>query len=93
MTSECVVSTGIAGLDPLLCGGLPADRLYLIQGRPGTGKTTLALQFLLEGAQRGERAVYVTLSETASELRGIAASHGWSLADVELCQLHTAAAE
>ena len=93
MTSECVVSTGIAGLDTLLCGGLPADRLYLIQGRPGTGKTTLALQFLLEGAQRGERAVYVTLSETASELRGIAASHGWSLADVELCQLHTAAAE
>ena len=76
-----------------MCGGLPADRLHLIQGRPGAGKTTLALQFLLEGARRGERGVYVTLSETASELRGIAASHGWSLDNVELCQLHTAPAD
>jgi circadian clock protein KaiC len=92
-TSQTVVSTGIAGLDNLLCGGLPADRLHLIQGRPGAGKTTLALQFLLEGARRGERGVYVTLSETSSELRGIAASHGWSLDNVELCQLHTAASE
>ncbi len=91
MTSEGVVSTGIVGLDHLLCGGLPANRLHLIQGRPGAGKTTLALQFLLEGATRGERGVYVTLSETASELRGIAASHGWSLDAVELCQLHTEA--
>jgi circadian clock protein KaiC len=93
MTSQSVVSTGIPGLDSLLCGGLPADRLHLIQGRHGAGKTTLALQFLLDGARRGERGVYVTLSETASELRGIAGSHGWSLDDVELCQLHTAAAE
>ena len=93
MTSEGVVGTGIPGLDTLLCGGLPTDRLHLIQGRPGAGKTTLALQFLLEGARRGERGVYVTLSETASELRGIAESHGWSLDAVELCQLHTAAVE
>jgi circadian clock protein KaiC len=93
MTSDTVVSTGVSGLDGLLCGGFPANRLHLIQGRPGAGKTTLALQFLLEGARRGERGVYVTLSETASELRGIAASHGWSLDNVELCQLHTAAAD
>src|SRR3954471_8140896 len=93
MTSDNVVSTGVSGLDGLLCGGFPANRLHLIQGRPGAGKTTLALQFLLEGARRGERGVYVSLSETASELRGIAASHGWSLDNVELCQLHTAAAD
>ena len=91
MRAHQVVSTGVPGLDTLLCGGLPADRLHLIQGRPGAGKTTLALQFLLDGAANGERGVYVTLSETASELRGIAASHGWSVEAIELCQLHTEA--
>jgi circadian clock protein KaiC len=91
MRPHDVISTGVPGLDTLLCGGLPADRLHLIQGRPGAGKTTLALQFLLNGAANGERGVYVTLSETAAELRGVAASHGWSLDRVELCQLHTEA--
>ncbi len=84
------VSTGVAGLDTLLHGGLPANRLYLLEGEPGTGKTTIALQFLLEGARRGERGVYVTLSETDPELRAVAASHGWSLDGVDVCQLETA---
>jgi circadian clock protein KaiC len=73
------ISTGIAGLDRLLRGGLTANRMYLVAGLPGTGKTTLALQFLLEGRERGEPTLYVTLSETEPELAAIAASHGWSL--------------
>ena len=81
------VSTGIAGLDALLQGGLPARRLHLVEGDPGTGKTTLALQFLLEGHARGERVLYVTLSETARELHAVAASHGWDLTGVELFEL------
>ena len=62
------ISTGSDGLDNILGGGLDSDRLYLYEGRPGTGKTTLALQFLLEGVRRGERVLYVTLSETRKEL-------------------------
>ena len=81
------ISTGVAGLDELLRGGLTANRMYLLQGSPGTGKTTLALQFLLTGRDLGERTLYVTLSETASELQAIAGSHGWSLDGVELFQL------
>jgi circadian clock protein KaiC len=77
--SAPVLGTGIPGLDDILGGGLPAERLYLVEGDPGTGKTTLSLQFLLEGRARGERGVYVTLSETADELEGVARSHGWSL--------------
>ena len=79
--------TGIAGLDHLLQGGFPAHRLHLVEGDPGTGKTTLALQFLLEGRSRGEATLYVSLSETANELRGVAASHGWDLAGVEVFEL------
>ena len=67
-------STGIPGLDYILGGGLPADHLFLIEGSPGTGKTTLALQFLLEGVARGEPALYVTLAETRSELEKVAAT-------------------
>src|SRR4051812_19335727 len=71
--------TGIAGLDSILCGGLAANRMYLVDGTPGVGKTTLAMQFLLEGARNGERCLYVTLSETRGELEDVAESHGWSL--------------
>jgi circadian clock protein KaiC len=71
---------GIHGLDDILLGGLHRNRLFLIEGSPGTGKTTLALQFLLEGARVGEKGLYITLSETDEELRETAASHGWSLA-------------
>jgi len=84
--------TGIAGLDEILPGGLPANRLYLVEGMPGTGKTTLALQFLLEGRQLGERGVYVTLSETKEELLGVAESHGWSLDGIDLYELEASQA-
>jgi circadian clock protein KaiC len=79
--------TGIAGLDSILRGGLPASRLYVIEGEPGSGKTTLAMQFLLEGIARGETALYVTLSETADELTQVAESHGWSLKGIHLLEL------
>ena len=81
------VSTGVAGLDDILGGGLPTNHLYLLDGEPGTGKTTLALQFLLTGIESGLRALYVTLSETREELTGVAASHGWSLDTVEVFEL------
>ena len=74
-----LAATGIAGLDNVLHGGLTAERLYLVQGTPGAGKTTLALQFLLAGAAQGELGLYIALSETKEELRGVAASHNWSL--------------
>ena len=77
--SDRLVETGVAGLDELLHGGLPPDRQYLIQGDPGAGKTTLALQFALTGAERGETVLYITTSETIREIHEIAASHGWSL--------------
>jgi circadian clock protein KaiC len=72
-------TTGVPGLDSILCGGLPRNRLYLIEGDPGAGKTTLALQFLLEGARLNEKGLYITLSETTDELKTVAKSHGWSL--------------
>ena len=85
--SAAAISTGIAGLDHLLLGGLTPNRMYLIEGRPGSGKTTIALQFLLEGRARGEAGLYVALSETSIELKAVAASHGWSLEGLELFQL------
>ena len=81
------VPTGVAGLDSVLDGGLPRDRIYLIEGDPGVGKTTLALQFLMAAVQRGEKAMYITLSETQAEIREIAVSHGWSLDGVDLFEL------
>ena len=83
-------STGVGGLDEILGGGLPVHRLYLIRGTPGVGKTTLALQFLLEGIRAGERVLYITLSETEAEIRQVAQSHGWSLDGMELFELSTA---
>jgi len=73
------LATGIEGLDDILEGGFPAHRIYLVEGEPGTGKTTLALQFLMEGARVGEAGLYITLSETTEELNAVARSHGWSL--------------
>src|SRR5512138_175736 len=78
--SAPLASTGVAGLDAILGGGLPSSRLYLLDGSPGTGKTTLALQFLLAGVARGESGLYVTLSESREELNEVAVSHGWTLA-------------
>ena len=73
------INSGIEGLDGILGGGLPPHHIYLIEGDPGTGKTTLALQFLLEGMRNGEPVLYITLSETKEELHEVARSHGWSL--------------
>jgi circadian clock protein KaiC len=78
------IATGVPGLDAILDGGLPPRRLYVLYGSPGSGKTTLCLQFLLEGIRRGERAMFVTLSETASEIRVVARTHGWSLENLEI---------
>jgi circadian clock protein KaiC len=73
------LTTGIGGLDEVLRGGLPRNRIYLVEGTPGAGKTTLAMQFLLQGTRENQRSMYITLSETAEELRASADSHGWSL--------------
>jgi circadian clock protein KaiC len=87
MNETDLVATGIAGFDDIIGGGFTRNRLYLIEGNPGSGKTTFALQYLLDGARLGERAMYITLSETAEELRAVAASHGWSLDGVDLIEL------
>ncbi len=79
-----VAATGIEGLDYILLGGFPRNHVYLLQGDPGVGKTTLGLQFLLEGARHGEKGLYITLSETRSELEAVARSHHWDLAGVEV---------
>ena len=84
------VSTGVPGLDHLLRGGLPAHRIHLVEGHPGSGKTTLGLQFLLEGAKHGESCMYITLSETADELRANAASHGWDLSGIHVQEVQPA---
>jgi circadian clock protein KaiC len=89
-TSTEKIATGVAGLDYLLRGGLPTHRTHLVEGHPGAGKTTFGLQFLLEGRQRGESCMYITLSETADELRANAASHGWSLDGIHIQELQPA---
>src|SRR5947209_5757866 len=79
--SNTKAATGVKGLDDILAGGLQRGRVYLIEGSPGTGKTTIATQFLLAGAEKGERGLYITLSETEEELRASAGSHGWKFED------------
>ena len=81
------VSSGIPGLDEILRGGLPASNLYIVQGAPGSGKTTAALQFLRAGAANGERCIYVSLSQTRAELEAIALSHGWTLEGIRVEEL------
>lgn len=88
--TESKISTGIPGLNEVLGGGLPTDRLYLVQGEPGTGKTTMALQFLLEGIRNKEKCLFITLSETKDELRAVARSHGWSLEGLDVFELSAA---
>lgn len=85
--------TGIEGLDDIVRGGLPRDRLYLVLGQPGVGKTTLAIQFLLTGAAAGEKSLYITLSETKTELSEVALSHGWDLSLLALYELSSLEAE
>jgi circadian clock protein KaiC len=87
------VATGIAGLDSILGGGLPRGRMYLVQGDPGVGKTTLALQFLMEGRTHGEQGLYVTLGETRVELDEVAFSHGWSLDGISIVEISTGETE
>jgi circadian clock protein KaiC len=84
---ETQARTGVTGLDDILAGGLERDRVYLLEGSPGTGKTTAALSFLREGAAKGERGLYITLSETEAELRATSTSHGWSLDGLRIFEL------
>jgi circadian clock protein KaiC len=86
-SASSTVSTGVPGLDHLLRGGLPRNRFYLLEGRPGSGKTTLGLQFLIDGINRGEKVLYITLSETAEELNAVANSHGLDISKVNLFEL------
>jgi circadian clock protein KaiC len=81
------ISSGCTGLDDVLHGGLERNHLYLVEGDPGTGKTTLALQFLLSGVKNGEKCLYVTLSESKRELNGVAKSHGWSLDSIPIFEM------
>ena len=81
------ISTGSRGLDDILGGGFDSDRVYLVEGRPGTGKTTLAPQFLLDGVRQGEPCLYVTLSESERELRSVVTRHGWTLAGIDVFEL------
>jgi circadian clock protein KaiC len=81
------IATGVSGLDSVLSGGYAENRVHLIEGQPGSGKTTLALQFLMDGARQGELGLYVTLSETTAELCAVAASHGWTFDGIQLFEM------
>ncbi|MGZ3376498.1 MAG: ATPase domain-containing protein [Phenylobacterium sp.] len=87
LAGEADASMGISGLDNILAGGLARERVYLLEGSPGTGKTTTAMSFLRAGALLGEKTLYITLSETEEELRDTARSHGWNLDGVEVFEL------
>lgn len=93
LSADELATTGIAGLDEILRGGLPRHQMYFIQGDPGAGKTTLSFQFLLEGVRRGEKAMYVTLSSSRRDLERVARSHGWDIGAIEIYeQFQTATA-
>src|SRR3954451_23869085 len=85
--TSVICGTGIVGLDQVMVGGFPRDRLYLVEGDPGVGKTTLGLRFLLEGVRAGEKVLYVTLSESTEELLQVASAHGWSLGGIAIVEL------
>ncbi|HEV7446143.1 MAG TPA: ATPase domain-containing protein, partial [Steroidobacteraceae bacterium] len=85
--SSSRISTGVKGLDSILGGGLTASRMYLLEGTPGTGKTTFGLKYLMAGVAAGEVGLYITLSETTKELRAVVESHGWSLTGIEIQEL------
>ena len=85
--NDCLTVTGVPGLDDILGGGLPTHRLYLVEGEPGAGKTTLAFQFLQEGVRKGDRCLYVTLTETEEEVQSVAASHGWTLDGIDILEM------
>jgi circadian clock protein KaiC len=87
VTLSKLAGSGIEGLDNVLAGGFQRNRIYLVEGEPGTGKTTLALHFLIDGAHNSERCLYITLAETEHELRAGAASHGWDLSGIDIFEL------
>jgi circadian clock protein KaiC len=87
MHQNDLASTGVGGLDEILGGGLPRHRIYLVQGDPGVGKTTIGLQFLFAGRDRGEKCLYIALSETRAEIEAVVESHGWSLEGIEVVEL------
>jgi circadian clock protein KaiC len=87
VSADHLVQTGVPGLDDVLLGGLPGPHVYLIEGTPGTGKTTLAMQFAVEAARTGERVLYIALSETAAELSAVAAAHGWDLNSISILEV------
>ena len=82
-----LLSSGVPGIDDILHGGLPAGCVYLVSGEPGSGKTTLAMQFLLQGVRAGERCLYVTLSESRREIEKVAVSHRWDLSNITIKEL------
>ena len=88
-----LIKTGNPNLDNILGGGLIKNRVYLIQGNPGAGKTTLGLQFLIEGVKNGEKTLYFTLSENKQELNAVAESHGWTLKGIEIFEILTSEEE
>jgi hypothetical protein len=87
MRRDNLCTMGVRGLDEILRGGLPENRVYLLQGEPGTGKTTLSLQFLLEGVRKDEPTLYITFSETKDEIQAVARSHGWDISKINLLEL------
>ena len=87
LDADTPVSSGIAALDHVLAGGFAASRIHLIEGEPGAGKTTLGMQFLMEGARKGEKCLYITLSESREELLHVAGTHGWNLDGIDIFEL------